>query len=95
MALIKCSECGKEVSDKADKCISCGNPINHQAIPIVGKVEIERTNKKWKRVGCLSLIIAFIGLMVMSKSFWAGFSIIIIAVIVGKFGQIGAWWNNG
>jgi len=28
MALIKCSECGKEVSDKASQCIHCGNPLN-------------------------------------------------------------------
>lgn len=27
MALIKCPECGKEVSDKSDKCIHCGYPI--------------------------------------------------------------------
>ena len=30
MALIKCSECEKEVSDKADSCPNCGNPINQQ-----------------------------------------------------------------
>lgn len=28
MALIKCPECGKEISDKADVCIGCGFPIN-------------------------------------------------------------------
>ncbi len=27
MALIKCNECGKEISDKAKKCIHCGNII--------------------------------------------------------------------
>lgn len=27
MALIKCPECGKEVSDKAETCIHCGYPI--------------------------------------------------------------------
>lgn len=27
MAIIKCPECGKEISDKADRCISCGYPI--------------------------------------------------------------------
>lgn len=27
MALIKCPECGKEVSDKAQNCINCGCPI--------------------------------------------------------------------
>lgn len=28
MALIKCSECGKEISDKAQSCPKCGNPIS-------------------------------------------------------------------
>lgn len=28
MALIKCPECGKEISDKAVSCPNCGNPIN-------------------------------------------------------------------
>ncbi|SHG31476.1 zinc ribbon domain-containing protein [Dysgonomonas macrotermitis] len=28
MALINCSECGKQVSDKAVSCPTCGNPIN-------------------------------------------------------------------
>lgn len=27
MALIKCKECGKEISDKAKVCPHCGNPI--------------------------------------------------------------------
>lgn len=28
MALVKCDECGKEVSSKAKSCPNCGNPIN-------------------------------------------------------------------
>ena len=28
MALIKCSECGKEISDKATACPNCGNTIS-------------------------------------------------------------------
>jgi len=28
MALIKCPECGKEISDKAESCIYCGYPLN-------------------------------------------------------------------
>lgn len=28
MALIKCPECGKQISDKATVCIGCGYPIN-------------------------------------------------------------------
>lgn len=27
MALIKCNECGKDVSDKASVCMNCGSPI--------------------------------------------------------------------
>lgn len=28
MSLIKCKECGKEISDKAEFCVNCGCPIN-------------------------------------------------------------------
>lgn len=37
MALIKCPECGKEISDKAESCPHCGYPIT-------GNVEAENTN---------------------------------------------------
>ena len=32
MALINCSECGKQISDKASTCPNCGNPIIESAI---------------------------------------------------------------
>ena len=32
MALIICSECGKQVSDKALTCPNCGNPIQKQVL---------------------------------------------------------------
>ena len=28
MALIKCPECGKEISDKSKQCIHCGYPLD-------------------------------------------------------------------
>ena len=28
MALIKCSECSKEISDKAETCVHCGCPLS-------------------------------------------------------------------
>lgn len=31
MALIKCPECGKEISDRAPACIHCGYPLNAPA----------------------------------------------------------------
>lgn len=40
MSLIKCSECGKEISDKAEKCIHCGCPLNNTISKSVGTVVI-------------------------------------------------------
>ena len=30
MSLIKCPECGKEISDKADSCLNCGCPLEQK-----------------------------------------------------------------
>ena len=30
MALIKCPDCGREVSDKSKQCIHCGCPIEQE-----------------------------------------------------------------
>lgn len=32
MALINCPDCGKKISDKSDKCINCGYPLNQLKI---------------------------------------------------------------
>ena len=39
MALIQCPECGASVSDKANACIQCGNPIG------VGQIQLIRRHK--------------------------------------------------
>ena len=44
MALVKCSECGKEISDKALSCPHCGNPI--QAIR---NAQIAEQNKRYSK----------------------------------------------
>lgn len=38
MALIKCPECGKEVSDKAPACIHCGCPLEQKIYEVVNGV---------------------------------------------------------
>lgn len=35
MALIRCPECGKEISDKAQSCPNCGCPINNEKYKII------------------------------------------------------------
>lgn len=32
MAMIKCLECGKEISDQADRCVNCGCPVPHDGV---------------------------------------------------------------
>lgn len=39
MALIKCPECGKEISDKAKVCINCGCPL--EEVSTTGIVRIK------------------------------------------------------
>ncbi len=54
MALIKCSECGKEISDEAKVCVNCGAPI---------KVKKEKFNKKiptWLKRSFLVIIAVFV-----------------------------------
>lgn len=43
MALIKCSECGKEISDKAKVCIHCGCPVFKENIK-------NEKKKKWEEL---------------------------------------------
>lgn len=39
MALIKCPECRKEISDQSDICVNCGYPINNRNMCIVNGVK--------------------------------------------------------
>lgn len=64
MALIKCSECGKEVSDQAKICPNCVNPIK------------EENNKMTKndKIICYSIlainILILIIFMISTKNKW-------------------------
>lgn len=37
MALLKCTECGKEVSSKASTCPNCGAPVKASKVGCIGK----------------------------------------------------------
>lgn len=57
MTLVKCSECGQDISDQALNCPHCGLPLISQEIekdnsdrnvePNINKYE--KTDKKWKK----------------------------------------------
>lgn len=63
MALIKCNECQKEISDKAEACPNCGTPINQRRItaprPTV-IVEQKKSHGVWIVVGILIVIVLVI-----------------------------------
>jgi hypothetical protein len=51
MALIKCDECGRDVSDKASSCPNCGNPISTPdfILNIPANAPVQDTSGAWKK----------------------------------------------
>lgn len=54
MALIKCPECGKEISDKAQKCIHCGYPLKSEQldINITSDEDVKKASKSENNSEC-------------------------------------------
>ncbi len=99
MAIIKCPECGTEVSDKAEKCPKCSFPISKQMV--VEKVQtIEQTSKGLKKqliFAVLSVIIGIIALGVSGGSSGGSFfggALIFIGIIWLIVAKIRIWWNH-
>lgn len=68
MAMIYCKECGKEISDKAEKCPHCGFPMNP---PIQNNYQTAtQNNQKIKNsgLGVASLILSILGCTLDRKS---------------------------
>ena len=58
MALIKCPECGKQISDKAEVCPHCGIEVQKVLLEIREKQRIQR--KKHKKRIIVSIASAFV-----------------------------------
>ncbi len=63
MALIKCPECGKEISDKAASCPSCGCPVT--PVEDVAQQESPQTPAKTKRGGGLVALFVTLGAILL------------------------------
>lgn len=63
MALIKCKECGKEISDQASTCPNCGAPIEKQVdVPESGSEEVKKkSSKKVPIIIAVVLAVAVVG----------------------------------
>lgn len=58
MAMIKCPECGREISDKAEKCINCGVELTDE-IKFEGYKLIEK-QKNNHQYGLLAVLFALV-----------------------------------
>lgn len=63
MALIKCPECGKEISDKAGRCPHCGYPINSVPEYETNNMRQQNTVEKSKKVSGKKLILLLVGIV--------------------------------
>ena len=73
MALINCRECGKQISNEADKCPNCGCPVNNTTATTDVLQQEKNVKKNKKGRGCLMFIIAIflivgIGGIIIQKS---------------------------
>jgi uncharacterized membrane protein YvbJ len=104
VALIKCSECGHEVSNKATACPKCGAPIADASVNTPTQT-VQQTSKTLKAHYAIAGIIFFIGLI------WLIFNIVyaastqqsisLIPVILTAIGavwgittKIRIWWHH-
>jgi hypothetical protein len=53
MALIKCPECGKEISSEAQACVQCGHPLPTSFEAAFKKVAVQQAAaRQQKKMGC-------------------------------------------
>ena len=72
MAMIKCPECGRDISDKAKDCIHCGFPVK-QAADCSNRNQNQQVvnhNKPVKKIQLVSGVVAMIILVVLFFSFY-------------------------
>ena len=50
MALINCPECGKQISDKAERCIHCGCPIDNPSDVIEKNSDAGHVNSPFRSI---------------------------------------------
>ena len=103
MALIKCLECNRDVSDKAANCPHCGYPLGRTASGLRRVQVIERTERRWKALRALGWLLILAGVVVFLRElaaddfrgaalgWWLGGAG--VACLVTS--SAGAWWYHG
>lgn len=108
MALVKCPECGIEVSSSADTCPKCAYPISGGGSTQAhgGKIQtVEQSSKRYKLQQLLSSlliigsVIAFIADLSENEPNSGVASLAILGIVVGLIWFIIVrfltWWHHG
>jgi len=65
MALIRCPECRKKISDTASQCTNCGRRITAEEVASIKEQEERRKNGC--AIGCLSVFVLFMVIMIIAS----------------------------
>lgn len=91
MGLVKCPDCGHEVSDLAPACPKCARPMRDADKPVT----IEQTSKRYKLEQAIGVCSAVGGLFLVGYAPAFGALLALFGVATFIFATLGAWWNNG
>ena len=84
MALIKCKECGKEISDTLDVCIHCGCPLKNKKKD-TPKIDNKKVSNKFVWLVSLLPIISvliYLSVWYLTKSYYLGIIILILIMCI-------------
>ena len=93
MSLVACSECAKQISDKAAACPHCGAPI---ARPLEHTVTTQTTSKKFKLQELAGVMLLIVGMLIAIIAGTGGVRLtgaIMMAggVVIYISARVGAW----
>jgi len=104
MALVKCKECGKKVSNKAETCIECGYPLSKSKKNGSEEIKtLQKTRKSLKLQLLLSKIILIGGIIALfyvygitndSVKIEIYTYVVIASFILYLVTKIRIWWNH-
>lgn len=91
MGLVKCLDCGHDVSDLAPACPQCARPMRDAEKPLT----IEQTSKPYKALQGAGIAGAVAGLTLMAWTVHLGAFVAGVGVLFYFVGVVSAWWHNG
>ena len=103
MTLIKCPDCGRDVSAESPSCMGCGRPIAVAPNARPGQT-IDETGRRWKKLqvtGTVEVLAALGGFFFIGNPDPVGIIawVWLVGLLVLGFGTLsyarfGAWWQN-